>query len=62
MVSFLLCEIVKAKKYVFVRRGRRVNTEQIHIPALSEFDMTIRGLLGHIVCVQGYCGAMQKRV
>lgn len=28
----------------------------------QEFDMTIRGLLGHIVCVQGHCRAMQKRL
>lgn len=46
---------------MFVRWSRWVNTEWLHIPALSEFDMTIRGLLGHIVCVRGYCGAMKNR-
>lgn len=50
----LLFEIAKAKKNgVFVRRSRWVNTEQprTYFQRCHSFDMTIRGLLCHPVCV-----------
>lgn len=50
---FFLFEIAKAKNGVFVRRSRWVNTElpRTYFQRCQSFDMTIRGLLCHPVCV-----------
>lgn len=57
-LSFVLFEIVKTKKICVcvLEQVGKYRAATVHIPALSEFDKTIRGLLCHIACIQGYCG------